>query len=323
MGKMADYINERLLVMRSTYTQGSYLTQFSDMYCSMFAWGAPDFFDQDWAERFLQFDGNFVGGFLPDGRPAIAPNVSRGGQLDIYGDGTQANAPCRGTAGTITGTIGVDAFICYNNAMRMPEIDLDYYPTTLSRIDKAVFMLSDYAKYPPFICVPNSVIQTAINSKLDEADQGAPRAIVDDGLIDALTRGGKQGVYSVEITDPDKIKLVQYLLEAHDVLIRRILAKNGIDTRRTSKHAQVSVDEADGMQLASWVYPMSKLRARQKFAQQWSARYPDYPITVDFAEPWKSAYAEFIAEQELIEVQVEAAEQPAEPSDGGDKNDPE
>lgn len=300
MGKMSDYIASQLGLMRARCTTGDYITQFSDMMITMFEWRADDWFEPEWAERYLIYNGNFVGGLLPDGRPAIAPNVSRTGTLNIYGDGTQANAPCRGTAGTITGEIGVDAFICYNNAQRIPEQDLIYYPDTLGLIDRAVHTLVDYAKYPPLVCATDSKMEKTINTILDDADAGKPRALVAENVLASLTANRMQDVYSVDIADPQKIQLIQYLLESHDVLLRRICAKNGIDTRRTSKHAQVSVDEADGMQLASWVYPLSKLRQRQQFARRWSARYPEYAISVDFAEPWASAYQEFLAEQAAV-----------------------
>lgn len=318
--KMAKYLAEELGLLRTEYTEGSYATQLLCMYRSMFDWKAPEFFDPAWAERYLAFTGNFVAGVLPDGRYAIAPNVSRVGNLDIYGDGTDANAPCRGTAGTITGELGAGAFICYNNSMRMPETDLAYYPDVLSKIDRSVYTLVDWAKYPPLVCARDSKTQKAINSILDDADKGAPRAIVDDDVLRSLSRGTDSGVYSVDIADPQKLQLIQYLLEAHDVIMRRIMAKNGIDTRRTSKHAQVSVDEADGMQLASWVYPLGKLRERQAFAEQWTAWYPDAPISVDFAEPWASAYAEFLAEQELPAAEIEEMQQPDDnQSDNGEE----
>lgn len=316
MGKMADYLAEQLGLMREKFgTRTDYLTQQSCMYISMFAWNAPDFYDPEWAERYLIYNGNFVGGFLPGGKPAIAPNVSRTGTLDIYGDGTQANAPCRGTAGTIRGEIGKDAFICYNNPQRMPETELIYYPDQLALIDRTVMMLTNYAKYPPIICAANSITEKTINTILDDADNGKPRAITDENVLRSLTRNGLQDVYSMDIADPHKLQLIQYLLEAHDVITRRIYAKNGIDTRRTSKHAQVSVDEADGMQLASWVYPLARLRCRQKFAEGWTARYPEYPISVEFAEPWASAYQEFLAEQEMVEDQTEGGN-----DDGNDNN---
>ena len=307
MGKMSDYIAEQLGLMRARCKTGDYITQFSDMMITMFDWRADDWFDSAWAERYLIYNGNFVGGMLSDDRPAIAPNVSRTGTLNIYGDGTQANAPCRGTAGTITGEIGVDAFICYNNAQRIPEQDLIYYTDTLGLIDRAVYTLVDYAKYPPLVCATDSKMEKIINTILDDADAGKPRALVAEDVLASLTANRMQDVYSVDIADPQKIQLIQYLLEAHDVLMRRICAKNGIDTRRTSKHAQVSVDEADGMQLASWVYPLSKLRQRQQFARRWSTRYPKYAISVDFAEPWASAYQEFLAEQ-AVDQAVEQAE---------------
>ncbi len=314
MGKMTDYITDNLGLMRTKYTAGSYLTQFACLYGSMFEWSAPEFFDADWAGRYLTFSGNFVAGLLPDGRPAIAPNTSRGGMLNIYGDGTQANAPCRGTAGTITGDLGVDAFICYNNSMRTPETDLIYYPDILALIDKSVHTLVDWTKYPPLIRATDSKVETALNSILQDLDDGKPRAVVSNDLLSSMSRAYAQDVYSVDITNPQKIQLIQYLLEAHDVIIRRIMAKNGIDTRRTSKHAQVSVDEADGMQLASWVYPLDKLRQRQLFADAWTARYPEYPISVEFAEPWASAYREYLAEQAAVEA---AANQIDEQPEGG------
>jgi hypothetical protein len=324
MSKMSDYIAECLGIMiAGKSTIGNYQTQLSDMMIAKFRWTAPEFFDEDWAERYLVYNGNFVGGMLPDGIPALAPNVSRTGNLNIYGDGTEANAPCRGTSGTITGIIGKDAFICYNNSQRMPETDLIYYPDVLAAIDRNVYKLIDWTKYPPMVCATDSKTQTAINKILDEADAGKPRAIVDDALLSSLSRGVSNDIYSVDLVDPAKIQLVQYLLEAHDVIIRRIQAKHGIDTRRTSKHAQVSVDEADGMQLASWVYPLDQLRQRQKFAAAWSARYPEYPISVEFAEPWASAYREFLAEQQLPAAEVKAAENGSDDqSEGGVNDDP-
>ena len=321
MGKMSTYLQEELGLLRARYTEGNYTTQLLCMYKSMFAWTAPDFFDPAWAERYLAFSGNFVAGNLPDGSPAIAPNVSRVGALDIYGDGTDANAPCRGTAGTITGELGSTAFICYNNSMRMPETDLIYYPDVLATIDRSVYTLVDWSKYPPLIRATDSKVETALNSILQDLDDGKPRAVVSNNLLESMSRGYQQDVYSVDITNPQKIQLIQYLLEAHDVIMRRIMAKNGIDTRRTSKHAQVSVDEADGMQLASWVYPLNKLEQRQFFADAWTAAYPDYPISVDFAEPWSSAYKEFLAEQQLPAAELDNAGEEGGDNAGNDQDD--
>lgn len=279
--------------------QIAYAGQMVDSSCLMFVYAGidaaasfdGDSLDPDWLERYLITAGSIVSKY--DGsRILIAPYPSRYGDLDQYGDGDQVQGITRSSTGdVITGKNGEDVCICYNTSSRLPDLDIPYYSRTLSDVDDAIDALIRWAKCAPIISAADSKSEAAINAMIDEIMDGKrPCVIGDETVLTAMQHGQ---TYSIDITDPKRATYIQYLSELHDVLIRRYYTKNGIDTHKTSKHAQVTTDETDGMEIYSWLIPLNKLEQRRKWCNAMNRLY-NLNLSVDFAEPWKSAYDAYI-----------------------------
>jgi len=279
--------------------QISYAGQMIDSNCLMFEYDGIDVaasfdgttLDPEWLEKYLVTAGSIVSQY--DGsRILIAPYPSRYGDLDQYGDGDQVEGITWSSTGdVITGKNGEDVCICYNTSSRLPDLDIPYYSRTLSDVDDAIDALIRWAKCAPIISAADSKSEVAINAMIDEIMDGKRPCVIGDEVVLTAMQHGQ--TYSIDVTDPKRAAYIQYLSELHDVLIRRYYTKNGIDTHKTSKHAQVSVDETDGMEIYSWLIPLNKLKQRQKWCAAMDRIY-GLQLSVDFAEPWRSAYSAYL-----------------------------
>lgn len=306
----------------------AYAGQMIDSSCLMFDYAGIDAaasfdgasLDPDWVEKYLITAGSFVSKY--DGsRIMIAPYPSRYGDLDQYGDGEKVEGITRSSSGDIiTGENGEDVCICYNTSSRLPDLDIGYYSATLAEVDDAIGALIKWAKCAPIISAADSKAEAAINAMLDEIMHGDKPCVISDKEVLTAMRNGQ--TYSVDVTDPKRATYIQYLSELHDVLIRRYYTKNGIDTRKTSKHAQVTIDEADGMEVYSWLIPLNKLKQRQKWCAAMNRMY-GLSLSVDFAEPWRSAYQSYLRKmQEGGTEDAETSEHAADAGNSdGDQND--
>lgn len=265
--------------------------------------------DPAWLEKYLLAFGRFVSTY--DGeRIIVAPYPSRYGDLDQYGDGEQVEGITRGENGiVINGYNGYDCCICYNTTTRLPDLDVAYYARTLASVDDAIDALIRWAKCAPILSAADSKAEAAINAMLDEIMEGKRPCVISDQEVLTSLRNGT--TYSVDITDPKRATYIQYLSELHDVLIRRYYTKNGIDTHKTSKHAQVNIDETDGMEIYSWLLPLDKLKQRRLWCEAMNRCF-GLSLSVDFAEPWRSAYEAYLKkQQEGAEPNEEATEHDA------------
>lgn len=284
---------------------------------SMFAWklnGETVFTDADgnsfdsvWMEKYLNCSGSIVAK-VADGEVKIAPMPSRTGNLDQYGEGTDIIGITR-NGEQIDGKNGESVVICYHQSSRWADLDLIYYPDVLSRVDDAINACLKWSRTAPLLGSPDSMTQTQIAGIIEELMDGIPKCVVDGNMLEKLRSVGStagNGVYSVEITKPERVALVQYLSELHDVLMRRYYTTRGLDSHKTSKHAQVNESEATGQEVISWIIPLDRLKCRQKFCEEMQSLGVD--LSVEFAEPWKTMYDSFMAKLK------------AQPEEGGEEN---
>lgn len=245
--------------------------------------------DPRWIEVYLNSCGSF-GAEVEDGKIKIAPFPARTGNLNQYGDAVDMFGVTR-NGDQITGTIGEDTFICYNQSSRLADLDLCYFPDLFARIDEAIEACLKWSKPAPIIAASDSKAQKTINDTIEEIMNGTPAVIVDGEILTQMRQGSS---YTVDITNPERVRNIQYLSELFDEAVKRFYTKRGIDIHRTAKHAQVTTSESDGMQVFSWVHPLDRLRNRQQFVDDLTAKHPKIQLSVEFNEPWNMAYQAFI-----------------------------
>lgn len=261
--------------------------------------------DGSWVERYLNTSG-CIASEVKNGLIKIAPVPSRTGDLNQYGDGTDAFGVTRDGI-QIQGVIGEDVFLCYNQSSRMADLDLLYYPDLLAKCDEAIEACLKWSKPAPVIAASDAKAQKTINDMLEQIMNGTPAVVVDGEVLTRMRQGTS---YTIDVTSPERVRNVQYISELIDEAVKRFYTKRGIDTHRTAKHAQVTTAESDGMQVYSWVHPLDKLRCRQQWCDDQNAKHPDLQITVEFNEPWLSAYNAFMrsmAEPDETEVNENGA----------------
>lgn len=300
--------------------QRSYFSYLLVSLCNIFAWNVDDAFDTMWSEKYNHISGSFCCKKLDD-KYYIAEAPSRAGDIDQYGDGMDIDGVTRNGV-SLTGRIGEDIAICYNNVDRMPDLDMVRYADGFSQVDKSIMANVRWSILAPVLCTSDDRTTKAIEKLVDDMLEGKLKCITSEDVLAALNGNGArgQGVYSVDITHPERIRNVQYQSELYDVLMRRFFNKYGLNIQNSAKHAQVSTDEVHGMDAVSWVLVLDMLHERQKFCDEcnriWGTSW-----SVDLAEPWKSEYERFMIRQEQADEQDEKSLKEGDADDGENVDD--
>ena len=282
--------------------ESNYYNYLLEALCSMFVWEVPEEINPYFLELWLHCYGSFGAQKFED-LWYVSREPSLTGTLDMFGDGTMVQGAVLDLDGThqIYGERDKDAFICYNNKTRTPDLDMFLYANYLSNVDKAIMINTKLSGLAPILNSNSTQTATTIEQIMNRLLEGEVKTVTSDNIIQALqVPGDSSPLFSVDITNPERIRNVQYQSELYDTLLRRFFNKFGLNMRTTAKHAQVSTDEVNGMDCVSWVLPISMLEARQEFAKKVGWK-------VDFAEPWKQEYEAYNL-RKLVEDTTEESE---------------
>lgn len=253
--------------------------------------------DYHYLEKYLISDGvAFVG--KVDGK-LTAMLGSRHDDLNEYGLGTKINAVTQ-NGKAFTGTIGKDCVVIYNNNLHLPELELTNYADLLTELDKSVDLNIQYTRDYPIPIVETDrdkeVVKTAIKNMRD----GVPCTIVGNSTLSDIINNVEM-TKTLEISNPDRINNLQYLLTAYETIEKRFWARYGHNVSSTDKRAQVTETELTGTDSVSLVYPMIRLEERIKAIEELNQIFGTN-IKVDFSKIWKK-------EEEKYERSVEDVEQ--------------
>lgn len=281
--------------VKTLIRENSYYTYLMVALCSMFEWETPlEDNDGKFHERYCHEEKGFVAQ-IKDGKWYIAPDVCRVGDVNQFGLGVDAEGTTLGNGVQLSGTIGKDIAICYNNSMHMADIDLIRYTDALSTVDKTIMINVALAGLAPLLCAKDGKTADAISQLIAKLLDGEVKAITSQDILESLKSAGtSEGVYSVDVTHPERIKNVQYQSELYDVLLKRFFNKYGLNIQNSSKHAQASVDEVHGLDSVSWVLPLDMLKCRQDFCDMANKIAGEEVWKVRFAEPWASEYKKYM-----------------------------
>lgn len=282
--------------------QRSYFSYLLTALSSAFKWGCPEGVDEVFLERYLHIGGLFAVQKQGD-KYYVVEQPSRTGQLDQFGDGQTIQGVTRNSI-SISGTIGEDVAICYNNRDRMPDLDMIRYADGFSQVDKAIMANVRWTILAPILCTKDEKTTRAIEKLVDDILEGKLKCITSEDVLEALNGGRGEGVYSIDITHPERIRNVQYQSELYDVLLRRFFNKYGLNIQNSAKHAQVNTDEVHGMDAVSWVLILDMWNERKKFCEEanrlWGGGW-----SVELNEPWASEYNRFMIREQQADTEDE------------------
>lgn len=258
----------------------------------MFEWsGLPDTIDEKHLEDYLNISG--CAGFGQVGENYyIAPYAARTGAADQYGEGTRMNATTPNGI-EITGEIGVDCVIIYNNTARQPQKDLIFSSMAYTEIDKSSNSNVIFARIAPIFATSDKNISSAIKDILEKIIAGDLEIVTSENVFDDLQIDNSDALKAIDITHPERIQYLQYLSEYYDIITRRHFARRGLTLKTSAKHAQVSQDEVHGLDSVSWYYPLNKLKARRDAVAIINKIF-NLNISVKFSDIWEQEYQAYL-----------------------------
>lgn len=259
---------------------------------SMFTYtGLPESIDPRYLEIYLRMSRSAGIKKYGDEYRVCADPV-RDGTLDQYGDGEHLEG-ITANGLPVSGTIGEDCVIIYNNPTRTPEIDLYIDTDGFCMIDKSVSINVKLSRIAPVYHACSTVKTEQLTEMLKSIIDGNLYTISSTGQkFDGLSVKGEDPVEMIDINKPERAQYLQYLLEAWDVLQRRHFARRGLAAKTSSKHAQVSQDEVHGLDCISWYYPLAMLQERQKGFDTFNRIYGTN-VTVHFSDLWQQEYESY------------------------------
>lgn len=215
------------------------------------------------------------------GVPALLP------PLDDYGWGTTVEMVTRN--GTIVNkrTVGIDCALIWNNNTHTPEFDLYRFANIFTETDIALKTVIRNCKKAPIPVAGNSKLKTAIDTAMNNAIEGLSDYTVmnDTSLVDEIN-GKTSDIPVMTLTDVKDADRLQYLSKFHDDLLRRLATLYGHDMQTSGKMAQQSVEEVQGYDSYSMIYPEVRLDSRLKGIKQFNEVF-GFNATVDYSLPWR------------------------------------
>lgn len=268
-------------------TYKHYVNIETSMLMSMFNYkGLPETIDINYMEWCLVSFGVVAIVKIEDNRyyagvPALLP------PLDDYGWGTTVEMVTRN--GTIVNkrTVGIDCALIWNNNTHTPEFDLYRFANIFTETDIALKTVIRNCKKAPIPVAGNSKLKTAIDTAMNNAIEGLSDYTVmnDTSLVDEIN-GKSSDIPVMSLTDVKDADRLQYLSKFHDDLLRRLATLYGHDMQTSGKMAQQSVDEIQGYDSYSMIYPEVRLGSRLKGIKQFNEVF-GFNATVDYSLPWR------------------------------------
>lgn len=246
----------------------------------------PESIDPKFLEDYLNISGA-CGISRKDDQYLIFPYGAREGELNQYGLGERLIGNTM-NGEPVTGVIGVNCAIIYNNSSYTPTTDNFFDADSLSQIDKSAGCNVRFSRVAPIYGVPNDTVKEGMKAIMNKVLDGELEVITSENIIDAIA-GFEGTVKTIDVTEPEKIQYIQYLAEYYDDILRRHFTRRGLAVRTGTKAAQQSVQEINGFDAISWFFPLDKLAQRKKGIEMFNSVFREN-ASVRFSDLWEQEY---------------------------------
>ncbi len=249
----------------------------------------------------------------------VCPYPSRAENLNQYGDGMKLQG-CTMNGLSMSGEIGKDAVIIYNNTARGRQWDIAIDAAGFADIDKSSAINVLFARIAPIYSAPNDNVKNALKEIITKVIDGQVDVVTSQNIFDALQiNPTDSSLKMLDVTSPEKIQYIQYLDEHYDALMRRHFSRRGLSIRTGTKAAQQSVDEIKGMDSVAWYQPLNKLKARQNGFEMFNRIFGEN-VKVHFSDIWQQEYAAYQLRLLQSDAAAEDAAAAAEEETEGSEN---
>lgn len=251
----------------------------------------PESIDPKFLEDYLLISGSAGITRGKDGY-LVCPYPSRAENLNQYGDGMRLQG-CTMNGISMSGEIGKDAAIIYNNTARGRQWDIAIDAAGFADIDKSSAINVLFARIAPIFSAPNDNVKNAVKEIIAKVIDGQVDVVTSQNIFDALQiNPTDSSLKMLDVTSPEKIQYIQYLDEHYDSLMRRHFSRRGLSIRTGTKAAQQSVDEIKGMDSVAWYQPLNRLKARQQGFDMFNEIFGEN-VQVHFSDIWQQEYAAY------------------------------
>lgn len=220
-----------------------------------------------------------------------------------------------------------NVIVFFNNSCKAPDMNIGRFSAALTDVEISLKLNVLYSRLFPIPVAKDQPTKKALNeiikNMLDGIVKDGPTVVTED--MNSKLIEGSSGVDTINFTDIDKSRYIQYLAKYRDDLMRWFYSMYGMNSQGSSKLAQQTVDEVNQDNNASMIIPHDMLRCRQQALEIAKEKQPELfeGAEVSFSECWMSRLAnmddEFKETDEELEEESEEPGAPEEP-EGGEPN---
>ena len=212
---------------------------------------------------------------------------------DVYGMG--ANCICTLDNGIITNfkdwRNNPDVVVIFNNSNYSPDMNIGRFSDAFAELEVSLKLNVLFARMYPIPVASDNKTKTAIEESIKNAMDGKISSILSPDALSKYVEGATNtGIETVNLTDVEKSRYIQYLAKYRDDLMRWFYSLYGMNSQGSSKMAQQTVDEVNQDNNASMIIPHDMLRMRQNGVDELNKKF-GWSAEVSFSECWMSRLA--------------------------------
>lgn len=209
---------------------------------------------------------------------------------DVYGMG--ANCICTLDNGIITNfkdwRNNPDIVVIFNNSNYSPDMNIGRFSDALAELEVSLKLNVLFARMYPIPVASDNKTKTAIEESIKNAMDGKISTILSPDALSKYVDGATTtGIETVNLTDVEKSRYIQYLAKYRDDLMRWFYSLYGMNSQGSSKLAQQTVDEVNQDNNASMIIPHDMLRMRTNGVEELNKKF-GWSAEVSFSECWMS-----------------------------------
>ena len=157
----------------------------------------------------------------------------------------------------------------------------------LSELDTSINLNVIFSRLKPIPIARDSQTANRVDTIINDLLNGKIKTILQDFDISDLVAGNGGGLDTVELTNVENSRYIQYLQHLHDSLISRLYFMMGLSISDNGKQAQISIDELNKSKSASLSIIESWYKARENGYKQIENK-TGVKLEFDFGDLWKT-----------------------------------
>lgn len=218
------------------------------------------------------------------GIPAITP------PLNNYGIGTKIVVTTFNGQNQITGTIGKNCVLIWNNSEFVNDYIISWFAKMFKEIDKSMESNVYNSRLHPIPIAKNSKIKSAIDNIFKtikgENVKNETYSVLSEQAFEDVISGKSTPVDVINLTDVNNVDKIQYLSKFHDDLLRRFCTLYGHAMQTSGKMAQQTTEELQGYNSFSMIIPSNRLEERKKGIDDFNRIFNEN-VSINYSEAWE------------------------------------